>query len=982
MKKIFKLLLIFIFSMSLWAESDVSLYNDLSSAYSSGFYPGVVEYASKLLEKYPDSPLKIKTIAQKGECLARLGFTKEAKPVLEQAISLIETDFSLKNQCRFWLAKVYEAENQFNEALHLYYNFLLFEKDENGGEKIFNSAFFESVSASAKKTAGYILESIYCAAKIYRKLDEYKKSIELLEFVVKNGKFYSKSTFAHSFLMLCDSYNKINEPEKTIFLYEKLLEKKEKNDSGDFVLNDENFYSVVQYACDAYYLKKDYRKAYELSCQVLASGQKALAASALKKAYGISSLHRKEVGMEPGTVLSQAQETLKDKPDLLGEFWTRLGIDSYEDGNYQKAVLYFNEAKKYPFDKNLEMANLYESQIKFGKNPSKESAYNAENHILKYRKGREKLFYEREGNILLVKYLAVMERWDELKKLALSIVPSEKSVSYYYGMACYKTADFSAAVKTFETDENEIKALSLAKQQRLREAAAVFEKLKESRVLSDVEMLDYAKILLISGRYRESQIIAAKCSFNEAKYILALAQFNTWSWPYAEENFEIFLKNGGKTDVSTQSNTGKDFSSYARFYLGYSQYRQGKNEKAVSNLEIFTNQNPSHELIWNGYMTAANACVQLGKYSQAVSYAEKAIKKSGSQNRQDAVLLCASIYKDAKQFDKAITLLEPYSKLNNDFGMNALYAMARIYEEVEDFDTADLIYKKVVSSFSGKNLSEEAMYRRAEMFYKARIYDSALERFGIYSAKNPNGKYLDASWYYTADCLVKKQKTNRAILQFQALIKKFPSSPYVYDSAKKLVEMNRTEGKYSDALEYCALLLSRFGKQAEDEGFREESIEIEKLISGSTEEIVRMETRYKKAGESETSEGRHVGTLLCSLYVKHPNYEHKAFSLAEKLLSIQEKYIASECLDASNNALLIANAYRSSGKNEKAANKYLDAAKYCKMAGNPEGNAQIALYSAYDAFLAAGKAGDARATALNLRKLYPDSVQAKQVKID
>ena len=65
-----------------------------------------------------------------------------------------------------------------------------------------------------------------------------------------------------------------------------------------------------------------------------------------------------------------------------------------------------------------------------------------------------------------------------------------------------------------------------------------------------------------------------------------------------------------------------------------------------------------------------------------------------------------------------------------------------------------------------------------------------------YSSKYPNGSFAAASWYFAADCMSKTDNSNRAILQYQALIKRFSETSYVYGSYKKLIELYRADGKY------------------------------------------------------------------------------------------------------------------------------------------------------------------------------------------
>ena len=76
--------------------------------------------------------------------------------------------------------------------------------------------------------------------------------------------------------------------------------------------------------------------------------------------------------------------------------------------------------------------------------------------------------------------------------------------------------------------------------------------------------------------------------------------------------------------------------------------------------------------------------------------------------------------------------------------------------------------------------------------------------------KCKNGIFTEAAWYYTADCMEKTGNNSGAILQNQALIKRFPESTYVYNAAKNLVGLYRAEGKYSDALENANFLLEKY----------------------------------------------------------------------------------------------------------------------------------------------------------------------------
>ncbi len=950
MKKFFLSLFLSLFTFRFFAlETDVSIFNELSSAYNSGFFPGAIQYSDKLASEFPDSAYIGSALAIKGECLVRLSNFDDAYEVLSAAEKL-DSDLQLKNSTKYWLAKVFDYRKNYPEALSLFHEYCV-----SSGEK-----------------GKYFPAAIFDSGVIFYKTSDFKNAIQNFEYVAKNGVRYSDADYYSALLKLADSYNKSGKAKKTIQLYSKIEKQK---------IPSVVYYALTEYAGDAYCALKNYKTAYEYYCVVLKSGEKSLAANALKKAYNVSSEHKKEVGLEPGSVLQEAQKNLSDSPELLAEFWTRLGTDTYFEGDFKKSSGYFDEAEKYANPQVLELIAMYRAEMTAGKNITNASAKNAEIQLLEAQKNQQKMEnpkYVRDYNSLFAKYAAYQENWEDVKKYAPLGNPENERTNFYLALANYKTGNYSASEKLLEPSKNELYALSLARGQKLKDSASVYQNLEVEGKITPQERLNYSKVLILSGRYKESQIQAAKSGLNEGKYILGLAQFNTRSWPYAEESFSAFIKNADKKDSGQAMEV-----SYALFYLGYSQYRQGKSKEAFRNLNSFVNQYPSHELLWNAQMTAANAAIQMEKYSDAAKMAEKAVKSAKTtENKEDSVLLLAEIYSDSGEFNKAIEILLPYSTQKNNFGMKSLYQLALVYEKKKDFASADEKYKEVFTKFPEQKLAEEALYRRGELFYGIQDFKTALERFSEYKNKCKNGSFTEAAWYYTADCMEKTGNNSGAILQNQALIKKFPESTYVYNAAKNLIGLYRAEGKYSDALENANFLLEKYNAQAKSDGIAEIAVQLKKLAGGKDEKIVQKETEYRNAGGNSTPEGRKIGTELAILYAESTQFSADAVKLAEQLLSLQEKSKNdSESLYAAQNSEILGQAYKSQQKNRQSAEMFLKSAKFYRICGKND-EAAGAMYGTYDAFLAAGMKADANATAKQLKELYPSSRQAKNVKTD
>lgn len=953
MKKFTSTILLSVLGAELFAagfETDVSVFSELSSAYNSGFYPGTVQYADRLVSEFPESAYTGSALVMKGESLVRLGQFDEALEALLSAEKL-DKDSSLKNSGTYWLGRVYDAKKDYDSAIRCYHDYC----------------------SSAGEKAVLYPAAILNAGGVYYKNGEFKKAVPNFEYAVMNGNRYSSSDYYSALLKLADSYNNSGAARSTVELYGKFKQES---------LPSTVYFAFTEYTGDAYKELKEYRKSYEYYCTVLASGERSLAANALKKAYKVSAEHRKEVGAEPGVVLQDAQKTLSDSPELLAEFWTRLGTDAFVSGDYAKATEYFKEAEKHATPELFEFISMYRAEITAGKNITVASAKAAEKELLAAQKIQQEMknpSYVDDYNGLLAKYAAYQNRWDEVKKYAEAGKNPNERTNFYLALANYKTGDYSQSSKLLEKTDLELYALSLARQQKLKESASVYNMSDKGGKMTAEERLNYSKVLILSGRFKESQIQAAKSGLNEGKYILGLAQFNTRSWPYAEESFASFIKNADKKDAGQLQEV-----SYAMFYQGYSQYRQNKCKEAYLILSSFLEQYPSHELVRNAQMTAANCSVQLGKYGDAAKMAEKAVQSSNNmEEKEDSVLLLAEIYSDAGEYQKALDVLTPYSRQKNDFGMNSLYQMAHVYEKMKDYKTADSKYKEVADKFSSQKMGEEALYRRGELCYGLDDFSTALQRFNEYKNKYQNGTFVDASWYYAADCMAKTGNVSSAILQNQALIKKFPESTYVYSSTKNLIELYRSEGKYNEALENARFLLKKYGDQARNDGIGESASQLEKLAGGKSEEIVAKETEYRKAGAMNTPEGRKAGTELAAILARSADTSREAVSLAEQILPLQEKYNKNdaETMYAAQNADILGQAYRSQEKNKLSAEMFLKAARYYRISGKSDEAAAV-MYGAYDAFLSAGMKADANATATQLKELYPTSKQARSVKTD
>ena len=112
------------------SKTDVLIYDELLSSYSSGFYPGVVQHAEELFQDYPESSYIPSAIVMEGESLIRIGQIDSAFELLVKAEKLnLKTELLLSQ--RFWLGRSYELKNDAENALAYYFDYCT-RSGENG----------------------------------------------------------------------------------------------------------------------------------------------------------------------------------------------------------------------------------------------------------------------------------------------------------------------------------------------------------------------------------------------------------------------------------------------------------------------------------------------------------------------------------------------------------------------------------------------------------------------------------------------------------------------------------------------------------------------------------------------------------------------------------------------------------------------------------------------------------------------------------
>lgn len=930
--------------------TELSLFSEINLAFKNHFFPGTVEKVSQMEEEYPDSVFLQKSLLLKAKSQINMQLYDDALVSLAKAENQLHFGMEDYSNCNYLYGKTFYLKKEPKKALDYFY-------------KACNSSL-------TSKNLDFYNPSVFYSAKIFYDLDKYNDAIPLMEYILQTPQSCPSSEDYYEILQkIMISYNKTDNPQKSVELFEKV------NNQKDSIPND-IFLSLCIFKADALSLLEKNLESYNLYCEVVNNSEGNICVVALKKAYALA--FEKNIGVNTGEVFSKAASKFSDNHELVNEFWIRLGIDEVQKKNYKKAEEYFsNVSEKNP------LVSFYRAKILIDdkKNPLEAEKILAELSMqLQNQKAQtENLFLpENFGDsvnslLLLSKFL--LQKWDEMEEVFKKIVnPSEKdiynlSASYYEKGEYEKVSDKTGVLY----------ASSLCRLGKFSQAKQVFNSLDSEGKLDSKGKLEYSKLLFLTGNFVESYNQAVLSQESDSEYIRGLCQINLKNWNLAKNHFSSYIK---------ENSTKKDFNPLVFFYKGYAEYCLEEYKNAYASfVRYHSEEKDKNKLAYlkKSCEYAAKSSLQNSDFKNAAIQAEKIIKYSkDNAEKQSAVLFCAEIFTDYSDYENALNILQPYTELsqnpddlNSDFEFTAkvIFTCAKIFELQKNLEKADFYYQKVCRDFSQSKVAQEAMYRNAGLFYAFKNYSSAFNKFNDYIYEFPSGEFVDAALYFGGDCALKISQVERAIIFNQTLLQKYPQSVYCYGANINLLTAYYEKENFSQALQTAKNIVKNFPKQAADDGIGTKLLELEKIVQGTDRRVVEKQTEYEKLGKNTTVKGRTAGSALVKLLAENPSTQQKAYNLALEIIKNQIE--SQEITFAAENAEFIADYQRKNQNFYDAAQNYLKAAQFYRTFDDAK--SAVTLYSAVEAFLAGDFQSDAEEVSKMLKNLYPDSRQAQRV---
>ncbi|MFW6288397.1 MAG: tetratricopeptide repeat protein [Spirochaetota bacterium] len=659
-----------------------------------------------------------------------------------------------------------------------------------------------------------------------------------------------------------------------------------------------------------------------------------------------------QIADDPADVLRRAERALAGQTDVLKEFWLRVGIDSYNQGRFDLAELYFRRIWDFRASEFIPASvPLYLSRLL----DQRGDEQGAEEALLAYLDLYGDESEERLRVLIALGNLQLRLGKNSEAVATLSTAFNEYDQGAYFPEAAYQ---YAFALRRAGREEEALRAIDSAftagrtggiQADLLRLRSRVLRDLgREAEALqalfeyvplrpADAQAaLEYANLLFAQERYarvaEEVPEIVAELRTRETLtpeiesqllYVHGLALLNGREYAQAALSFERVL------DVLPSTGGASELLPFALYYRGWSAYRDGEYADARRSFSLLLRDHASHGQAAQAAYLSGWSSFRLGDYREAA----EALARVGSYEVSEQLSIEASFllgrvlaaegsHQQAAAAFRGIYLDHPRS----DYADDAWFEYAEVQVALGNVDAAVSGFSELLVNYPTSPLSESAAFRRAEVLYERGRFDDAQEQFFAYRTSFPNGERMDAALYWGGVASRELGETAGALLLWDRLITEYRGSPFRAEAMRSAATAHSERGEYRRALNLFTELQAAYPEIARAAGAGRRIDELVLLISGLSEREAELIVTIENSDEAETRAGRQAIIELARMAV----YEDTATStdpatVIPLLTAVSEQRSADPA--AAAQALFLRGEYRyRQDELQRAADLYLQAA--------------------------------------------------------
>jgi len=671
----------------------------------------------------------------------------------------------------------------------------------------------------------------------------------------------------------------------------------------------------------------------------------------------------------------KAENALRASPELLSEFWLRVGAGAFRDGRTDLARSYFLRiAALLPPERVDPEVPIYLAEISAREGGIAE-AYALLSAAAPFSGEREALLKTRLGW-----YALRLGKWQDARAAlaeALKAAPkgeaakaqqaaeTERATRAYLSYALYRLENADDALTALDGAD----AVGLPGMARLR-----------------------AELLRKAGPPADLRAAAGYLSGISAASV---------------GNFSLALSRLDDARAAGYSRLG-DAAPWASYYRAWALYRLARFPEAKTAFDAFLREAPAHPRAYSAAYLAAWSAANAGDYPAAVASARRAADLAAASppvlpaGSDAAVALARAAFLEGtfraslKDWDASIAAYDRAAAARSSahpsgftpYAVKALFERAATLELAERIDQADQAFAALQRAFPNDPFAEEAAYRRGELMFRAKRWAAADERFAAYRDAYRSGERLDGALYFGGLALSSSGKVDAGILLWERLLSDRKASRYRFPASFAVARAYREKRDWEAAFRAYTSAIAEFGDQARRAGAAEEADVLRYLMTGISEKAARLHVVLTKEGGAATPAGRAAALELARFYIRESAQREAGLSLLDELVAAR----SDDPVSAAEAAFLKGDYYGLVGVDayDRSALAYLDAAGYAAAAAaDARTSAGVsvraefvpeALFRAASMRMKAGRKESAAEVLATLVKNYPSSSWTSQAR--
>lgn len=828
-------------------DADRALFNEAESRFLSQDYELAVERYEALLRQYPLSDFVPDAQFKRALSLYRLGRDEEALTLFQRVASRYRSTQYLP-YVPFWQGVVLYRLGDYDQALESLYAFVE-QSDEE--ELVQQARLYVALSHTAQ---GQDDQAVAALEELLERTD-------------------SMSGESYAVALLASLYFRRDRHEAVIALY---------TQANPAALAERWRWSLTLYAAESYFAVEDYATAVELY-ESLTTAELSHRTVAYQRLFQIAS--QGEIG-DSQDILRRAERDLAGRPEVLKDFWLRVGIESYSIGKLDLAELYFRRI--WDLRESVPVAvttPLYLAEVLSAQGSTSQAAV-----VL-----REQLQYSDEQRPRVLARLGALhvqrEEWSEARDRLRESIDAGLDGSllgqawYHYAFALSRLEELQEALQAVREPLStgvtggytaELLRLQASIYRRLGRLDDALQSLRDFVALVPDDRAARLELIQLNFLLENfAQVIAegeslaadSEQEIAQLQYMLGLARISERSYRQAIDHLSRVPE---IPPADPDYEESRVIEPYRLYYLGWSQFRLGRFADAQASLGTLVDEFPGHPFAAEAAYLAGFSAYSAGSYDQAAGLLRRAVGLTAdrSQAAQAAFLLAQSLRDGGDTAGATVqfqSVAEEYPQ--SEYADDALYEYALVQRTAGRPAAAQRAYRRIVEEHPDSSLAGEALYRIAELHLAAEEYESARDTYFEYRSAYPNDEFFEAALYWGGVASAAIGEDSGALLQWERLIAEYPEASVRPEAMRRAATLYEERGEYRKALNLYTGLIAAYPREAEAAGAERKRDELVLLIGGVDQREAELLVTIEENDRAATRRGREAIIALGQLAI-------------------------------------------------------------------------------------------------------------------